>query len=141
MFRRFSASVEVDRHGAGGELFFVDGSGRRAWMPDRPGGGRVELGDAVVFAATRPHAVAPMRRGHRIVLLCWFHLEPWGMVAEAQLAYSRHVALLTNGLYSEDQRAAQALNWELKRALYEAIRAAQNASREQRRGGADAPHA
>jgi len=120
MFRSLSLSLELDEAGRlGGELFFL-GAGPREEAWPVPGG--TSAGDAVLFGAGAPHALTPLLRGTRTVLLCWFHSEPWGGLPgglAAQRAYARHVASLTNSLYAAGPPAErEARNRELKAELY-----------------------
>eukprot|EP00927_Polykrikos_kofoidii_P032723 TRINITY_DN27795_c0_g1_i1.p1 TRINITY_DN27795_c0_g1~~TRINITY_DN27795_c0_g1_i1.p1 ORF type:complete len:390 (-),score=49.11 TRINITY_DN27795_c0_g1_i1:368-1507(-) len=108
LFRAMTLSLVLDQDFDGGDLNFWSDDGVWSWTAEA-----TKPGDALLFDAGVPHAIAPITRGVRTVLLYWFHTEPWGAnpASLAARAYTAHVWGLTN-----EHSTAQ--NTDLKLRLY-----------------------
>eukprot|EP00927_Polykrikos_kofoidii_P008939 TRINITY_DN13729_c0_g1_i2.p1 TRINITY_DN13729_c0_g1~~TRINITY_DN13729_c0_g1_i2.p1 ORF type:complete len:437 (+),score=42.14 TRINITY_DN13729_c0_g1_i2:79-1389(+) len=115
-FRAMTLSLALDSDFDGGDLNVWSDNGESVWIAEA-----TKPGDALLFDSGVAHAIAPITRGVRTVLLYWFHTEPWGANpgSPAARAYTAHVWGLTNFLYaggSPDK--IEARNAALKLRLY-----------------------
>eukprot|EP00927_Polykrikos_kofoidii_P008941 TRINITY_DN13729_c0_g1_i4.p1 TRINITY_DN13729_c0_g1~~TRINITY_DN13729_c0_g1_i4.p1 ORF type:complete len:445 (+),score=31.91 TRINITY_DN13729_c0_g1_i4:79-1413(+) len=96
-FRAMTLSLALDSDFDGGDISVWSDNNESLWTAEG-----TKPGDAVLFASSVAHAIAPITRGVRTVLTYWFHTEPWGANPDSPVAraYTAHVRGISNFIYA-----------------------------------------